>query len=66
MEKPWEGYGRSTEESLRKALKVCGAMQKYAQIQSNMPTPFIGLSVKQKYWISFLTNLYTISTVKVS
>ena len=34
--------------------------------KSKMPPPFIVLSGKQKYWITLVTNLYIISTLKVS
>ena len=34
--------------------------------KSKMYPPFVGLSGKQKDWITFLTNLYIISTLKVS
>ena len=37
MEKLWEGYGRGAEESLRKALKVYGTMQKMFRIQYITP-----------------------------
>ena len=34
--------------------------------KSKMSPPFVGLSGKQKDWITILTNLYIISTLKVS
>ena len=34
--------------------------------KSKMSPPFIGLSQKQKYWITLVTNLYIISALNVS
>ena len=48
-------------------IKISGQNPKIPPfLESKMSPPFIGLSGKQKYWMTLLTNLYINSTHEVS